>query len=687
VTAALDLPGDVPWGEMNHAYGPASDIPKTLRDLGGPDAKRAKAALRHCTSAVYHQGQVYAVTPYLVPYVWQMVDDPGALKADRLLGLLWTFAGGEEYTYAEIVRSLDEENPEYARWMLDTRQAIVAGLLPRLGLLDHPEPAVRQAMLYLVATLAEAADRLVPELLERFTAATDVKTRLGLLLALGELGGGQPEPVVGGGEHRLTEFGGGEHRLADLGAPTALDALLDDNDPAVRVAAALALHQSGRRDRSIRGILLGAVGPTPKALGRLRWSGDTDGAELVRHAVAGDAEIIAIGLDDPSETVRRTVIGLAQSAMFRRDGRERFVPLLAPALTGRPGPTRSAAIWTVARYGASAREPFLDAFAEALAAPGATDEDVAWCLHTLARYGDARCLDPLIDAVANRRTDLYWPTMIAGLGSHVRAADVVTCAHALVATGMRNHLDRLLPAIDAYLTDLWRRDQPPTVYDLGWPLHRTHMLDAVTACGPAAVNLAPTVLTLLDDPGESQAHAAADTIAAILPAGHPLVPEAAAAVRRILDSDNAPVRPYLARAYWRLTGDPGPVLANLDDRASTLVLQVVGELGPAAADAVDWLRPQLTRERNFQQRDVGYAWWRVTGDLDTALPMILTLRGHDITTQWLGWLVEIGRPAAPIAGELRPWLERDLDWDTYGYPEQSDDKNEQIRRTLAAIEG
>ncbi|WKV75974.1 hypothetical protein AW27_033345 [Streptomyces sp. PCS3-D2] len=56
-----------PWATVNHAYGPAEDLPDLLRTFaeGGEDAEDA---LEELYSSIVHQGTVYATSADAAPY-------------------------------------------------------------------------------------------------------------------------------------------------------------------------------------------------------------------------------------------------------------------------------------------------------------------------------------------------------------------------------------------------------------------------------------------------------------------------------------------------------------------------------------------------------------------------------------------------------------------------------------------
>lgn len=68
LAAALAGLDSHPWSTVDHAYGPAEDLPGLLRAFaeGGEDAEEA---LHELYGSIVHQGTVYAASVYAVPFL------------------------------------------------------------------------------------------------------------------------------------------------------------------------------------------------------------------------------------------------------------------------------------------------------------------------------------------------------------------------------------------------------------------------------------------------------------------------------------------------------------------------------------------------------------------------------------------------------------------------------------------
>ena len=64
----------VPWATLNHAYGTAENTPKYLRQLASWVPSTREDALGVIRNGITHQGQCYEVTPYIVPFLLELVE-------------------------------------------------------------------------------------------------------------------------------------------------------------------------------------------------------------------------------------------------------------------------------------------------------------------------------------------------------------------------------------------------------------------------------------------------------------------------------------------------------------------------------------------------------------------------------------------------------------------------------------
>lgn len=91
----LERLDDIPWAELHHAYGKASDVPDILRSLASPVAKVREKAFSLFYHSVIHQGSKYEVSSHTVPFLIELVDaDPPNESREDILNLLLKVALG-----------------------------------------------------------------------------------------------------------------------------------------------------------------------------------------------------------------------------------------------------------------------------------------------------------------------------------------------------------------------------------------------------------------------------------------------------------------------------------------------------------------------------------------------------------------------------------------------------------------
>jgi hypothetical protein len=96
---------DVPWATVEHAYGPATDVPSLLVALTGSRDQQERA-MYELHGNIWHQGTVYEATSYAVPFLARLVlTEPPPLR-DEVLNLIADIATGSSYldVHQDLVR-------------------------------------------------------------------------------------------------------------------------------------------------------------------------------------------------------------------------------------------------------------------------------------------------------------------------------------------------------------------------------------------------------------------------------------------------------------------------------------------------------------------------------------------------------------------------------------------------------
>lgn len=210
----LETLESVPWDRLNHAYGPAGDVPGTLRALAGDDAEGRGQAIYELYGNIFHQGTRYEATPHAIPFLFELAGDPGVPDRADILVLLAHLAlgypddgylpwGVDPKALRESLRRADQSMSSSEREVgqrfhygplidLTCYEAVLAGLPALLPLLDDPDESLRCACAYLISWYPELAPSTLPALLDLVAKAQSDRERAHALIAIGLLG---PEPL------------------------------------------------------------------------------------------------------------------------------------------------------------------------------------------------------------------------------------------------------------------------------------------------------------------------------------------------------------------------------------------------------------------------------------------------------------------------------------------------------------
>ncbi|MFD3818183.1 HEAT repeat domain-containing protein [Streptomyces rubiginosohelvolus] len=653
---------EVDWASMEHAYGPADDVPELLRGLASADPAEREAALDGMYGAVHHQGDVYACTLACIPFLFELVVDPGVQDRGGVVELLTSIGGFDldEDDEAEI----DEDEIEGAANYAMAAAAVTAGAGVFFELIADEDPGVRLAAPLALATLHRHPVRVLALLRERLPVEPDEEVRLALveaagrvalrhrplaervgkwlgllaeradspglrLAALAQLARCSPDglpgdvvPVVAGLLREMRsapeESGdGGEHAPAggiaareddepEPGQDTTPDAEPVDPEP-------LPSAETGRCEHVA----------TPTLVGQLRSLSAQENAGRGAPWAADLLRTLHVGLDDRvgdrtalladqlrSPDRRQRIDAVRMSGGLIRAWRgpyEELVALVGEQLSD-PEPRLAEAASHVLEELFGLAAPAADALAARLAAdPGSWVKTwasgppgLSSAVKALARLGDARAVPALAGA-------LELPEV---------AHDVGFAVGHLGATAR--------PLAGALRRRLAEVELDEGAYDRASPL-----LAGLTAL--RAGEAAPEVLRVLrgapEYRGEWLRTAALRALGAFGPAAREAVPELRALVRR----PGTASATEAAEALWAVSGDAEAVLPVLieglqsdqvhDRRAAAVAL---GALGPRAAVVAPRLRGLLAHEELWLRVDAAIALWEVSGRTRETVGALLT---------------------------------------------------------------
>jgi hypothetical protein len=315
----------ISWSQLEHAYGPADDVPALLRDLASSEADVRETAMYALYGNIWHQGTVYEATAYAVPFLLELLRHPAMQDKDQILVLLVHLANGNSYldvhqhlelfeqVYAEEMR-MPEWHAELERelsWVRAAHDAVCDGIPTYLDLLGAAEPTVRAAAAYVLAGFV-TADTTVPfRLHERLSVETHPLARASLFLSLGTVA--NPEWQM----RQLIE-----------------QQLQHEHEPLVQLSVAMALTRLARHETPLEAVkvLVGTIKdpqPVAAAYAQLPWANG--------HVVADvSAYLPALGEADAPQLIPLLIPALA--AVDSYSALELAAVLLTLAFTGRPLP-------------------------------------------------------------------------------------------------------------------------------------------------------------------------------------------------------------------------------------------------------------------------------------------------------------------------------------------------------------
>ncbi|MEO3976432.1 PBS lyase [Streptomyces sp. CAU 1734] len=176
---------EVGWAGLEHAYGPAEDVPELLRGLASGDPAEREAALDGMYGAVHHQGDVYDSTLACIPFLLELVADPSVRDRGGIVELLTSIGGIDLDGDDEL--DLEGEEFEYAANYAMAASAVTAGADVFLALIDDADRGVRLTAPLALATLHGEPELVLGLLRERLRIERDPEVRFACVEAGGRI--------------------------------------------------------------------------------------------------------------------------------------------------------------------------------------------------------------------------------------------------------------------------------------------------------------------------------------------------------------------------------------------------------------------------------------------------------------------------------------------------------------------
>ena len=146
---ALDGLDRIDWSMLEHAYGPAVDVPPLLRALASDNAEHSEFACMLLTNNIWHQYSVFAATTAAVTFLYRL------LEADET----------PDKTYVELIlSSIAVASPDWNEHHRAAHRAVREQFDVLYSFLGDPVPEVRYWVAAATVAFPDLAARLVPSL-------------------------------------------------------------------------------------------------------------------------------------------------------------------------------------------------------------------------------------------------------------------------------------------------------------------------------------------------------------------------------------------------------------------------------------------------------------------------------------------------------------------------------------------
>ncbi|MFI8195576.1 HEAT repeat domain-containing protein [Streptomyces sp. NPDC085942] len=660
---------EVDWASMEHAYGPADDVPHLLRGLASDDPAEREAALDGMYGAVHHQGDVYACTLACIPYLFELVVDPGVQDRGSVVELLTSIGGFDldEDDEAEI----DEDEIEGAANYAMAAAAVTAGADVFFELVADEDPGVRLAAPLALATLHRHPVRVLALLRERLPVEPAEEVRLALVEAAGRVAL-RHRPLA----ERVGQWLG---RLAERA-----------DSPGLRLAALAQLARCS--PDGLPGDVVPVVSGLLREMRAAPHGEAVPGQDAERAGAAGTASGGGRGARAEEAEAPDDGVPGAESVDAEPPQGADAEPADADAVAAEPADAAAADPEPVACRGEQVAAPTLVGQVRALSAQENAGSGAPWAadlLRTLHVGLDDRVADRtalLADQLRSpdRRQRIDAVRMSGGLIRAWRGSYEELVA--LVGEQLADPDPRLAEAASHVLEELFSLAAPAAdalaarlaAGPEGWV--RTW------ASGPPGLGSTVKALARLGDARALPALTAAlelprvphDVGAAVVHLGAAARPLAGVLRRRLAEvelDEGAYDRasPLLAGLTGLRAGEAAPEVLRVlrgapeyrGEWLRTAALRALGSFGPAAREAVPELRVLLRRPGTASATEAAEALWAIAGDAEAVLPVLIeglqSDQVHDRRAAAVA-LGTLGPRAAVVAPRLRALLAHEELW-------------------------
>lgn len=196
------------WASLEGCYHSAANMPELLRSFRSPVPEIRDWAMEEIGNAIFHQGTVFTVTPVVIPFLFELLEDEDVQDKEEVVCLLTALAscGVFEETNEEQRRRLDadlsqklgityEESLQRLRELVRTVKAAIAGRFDLLYpyLRYRNDFYVRLSVATALCEFPDIAKRLRPNLESALQSDPDEYVRTAIAAALTAAGETTPK--------------------------------------------------------------------------------------------------------------------------------------------------------------------------------------------------------------------------------------------------------------------------------------------------------------------------------------------------------------------------------------------------------------------------------------------------------------------------------------------------------------
>ncbi|MGW6497979.1 hypothetical protein [Nonomuraea angiospora] len=677
---------DIDWASMEHAYGPAHEVPELLLALRSTDREERHKALSRFYSAVHHQGAVVPCTTASLPFLFELAGDPTAPERAAIVELLVSIGRvaveecEEEYAdlvdFAGAAVVVRERAETFVAFAADADHHVRRAAIPGLGL------------------FLDDADRAGAVLRDRLSAEAGLVERLLIVEAMGTLGLRLPASA----DEVMAWFAGlaadstldpgirlaavvqqarcAPEQVGEDVVPTAIGLL---RQMAHGAAAYPALRNSPGQATS-GGSAAGAPPQVVAAFEDLDRQGRVHAptTELLRTfhealatRVPQRTALLTEQLVSPDPGSRLDAIRMSQELMTSWRGDHTWlITLVARQLR-----TSEHEVAAEAAAVIDACHPIAESARELLAAYVAAYGPDMW---TAPQQQLRRAYQNAVRALARLSDVRAVPSLLAALECGVDDWRAVEVAGAL-----KEASQELVPRLCDHVRRIDHAQQ------------RLEMSAGSLLSALAALDDQTALPLIIDTLGAAVRHdqwsitcSALKALAAFGPAAAPALP----AIRSLTTASDAHVRHAAVGALWAVSGDQEEVMPLLHDLLGssvffwkTLAADVLGEIGPPATAGLPRLRELLTDNYEWVRVHGAAALWEIGGEAEArvVLDTLLQAWGQNPATanHVVACLDRMGPAAAPALPRLRSELTRPRRGGRFA----SIDNDEELQRISRAI--